>query len=77
MGSNFSSGVASMTSVLSPEMAEAGTALPVPILEILTDDTLSMGEKLLMLEALFVHDAPVAENAPSHSGQKKAALVAA
>lgn len=29
-----------------------------PVLDIMEDETLTMGEKLLLLEGLFVHDCP-------------------
>ena len=44
------------TMILPVERAEARIGVPKPIQEVLSDITLSMGEKLLLLEGLFVHD---------------------
>jgi len=44
------------TMTLPIERAEDCICVPKPIQEILSDITLSMGDKLLLLEGLFVHD---------------------
>jgi hypothetical protein len=43
------------TMILAADRPTAGV-VPKPIIDILGDPTLSMGEKLLLLEGLFVHD---------------------
>jgi len=54
---NFSRRQTTMGAMILPaELLEAEVDVPQPVLDVLEDATLTMGEKLLLLEGLFVHD---------------------
>jgi hypothetical protein len=50
------------------EVAEASGTTPAPLADVLADQTLSSGERLRMVEALFVHDAEGRRSAPTDRG---------
>ncbi len=52
------------------EPPEVPGTMPAPLVEVLRDETLTSGERLRLVEALFVHDASGRRGVPTDRGSR-------